>query len=59
MYTFWKDGGQEKVYSLYSCENVENVEPPLRSLANPRFIIIALLLYFIAFTYILMATKDI
>ena len=30
MYTFWGEGGHEKEYSLYSCENVENVEPPLR-----------------------------
>ena len=29
MYTFWGEGGHEKEYSLYSCENVENVEPPL------------------------------
>ena len=29
MYTFGGEVGHEKAYSLYSCENVENVEPPL------------------------------
>ena len=28
MYTFWGEGGHEKEYSLYSCENVE---PPVSS----------------------------
>ena len=29
MYSFWGEGDHEKKYSLYSCGNVENVEPPL------------------------------
>ena len=37
MYTFGGEGDHENEYSLYSCENVENVEPPLRKhVHDPR-----------------------